>query len=60
MEEQRLRAVLAAAVPQGASPSVLREHFYQKEMALNMIGDSVQREAVFRDAVKLLPDGIYI
>ncbi len=55
-EEKRLRAVLAEPVPQGVLSTTLRTQIYAKLAAAYQLGDAAAREAVFREAIKFLPD----
>ena len=58
-EEQRLRAVLAEPVPQGAALEALRRHFREKDRAAVVLLDGAAREAVLREAISLLPDPVW-
>lgn len=55
-EEQRLRAILAEPVPQGALLETLRRHFGAKNEAALRLEDMVAREANLREQVRLVPD----
>lgn len=55
-QEKTLRDVLAQPVPQGASLDALRRHFNDKSDAATKLSDTVQRQQVLRQAIKVLPD----
>ena len=54
-EEQRLRAILAAPVPERALYVTLRSHFRAKDEAAVRLGDDAAREATLREQVRLVP-----
>jgi tetratricopeptide (TPR) repeat protein len=58
-EENKLRAVLAEPVPQGATFDALSRHFTTKDNAAVRLGDSPARIALLREAIKLLPYAVY-
>lgn len=47
-EAQRLEAVLASPVPQGASTEMLDKHFVEKESAAQLLGERTKREDTLR------------
>lgn len=55
-EEQRLRAVLAEPLLQGALHESLRQRIREKQAAALALSDASEREALLREAVRLLPD----
>lgn len=57
-EEQRLRALLAQPVPDGALFETLRRHFREKEVAAFKLGDTAQIVSLRREAVRRLPDPV--
>ena len=57
-EQQRLEAVLAAPVPQGATPEALDKHFVEKEVAAQMLGERVQREDTLRAWAAAVPNWV--
>jgi hypothetical protein len=54
-ERLQLRRTLAEPTPSNATFATLLRHFGEKQRAAELLGDMVSKEAVLREAIRLLP-----